>query len=707
MPCVPGVMSEGRILVEGQTCWRLAAAKRVALLVDGAAYFGALAAALERAAHSVLMIGWDFHSRARLRRDAHAEPEADELLSRLDAAVRRRRGLRVHLLGWDFAPLYALDRELLPLLRLDRWSHRRVHFRLDDRHPLGACHHQKIVVIDDALAFCGGLDVTARRWDTPEHGAREPRRAEPGFGEYPPFHDVQMAVDGDAARGLGELARERWRRATGQQLLPVGPSAAAWPEDLPVDIEDVDVGIARTLPALSGKDAEVREVEKLHVESLRAARRFVYMENQYLTSSIVGDVLVERLGERDGPEVLLVLRYSCSGWLEEATMGALRARLLRRLRAADRYDRLRVYHPRLPGVEDSDFTVHSKVTVVDDRLLRIGSANLANRSMGLDTECDLAIEAHRSGSAVAAAVAGFRARLLAEHLGCQREDVEQAVSREGSLIRAVEKLRGGNRSLEPLEGEVAEWLDHLVPEAAVVDPERPARLQELSEDLDLDAGSRSRVWLRVALGVGTVAVLATLWAWTPLRAWTDPEGLTTALGLLRSNAFGPLFGLMVFAVASLAVVPVTALTVAAALVFGWPLGFAIALIGSVLSGSAGYLIGRALWRDAVRRIAGRRLDALNRALAKRGLLAVVTIRLLPVAPFTVVNLVAGASRLRFRDFVVGTFFAMAPGTLLLALAADRAAAAWLEPDPAHVGVVALLAGLLLAGTIALRRVLRR
>jgi len=696
-------MSESPILVEGETCWRLAAAKRVALLVDGAAYFRSLASALELAERSVVMVGWDFHSRTRLRRDAQEAPEADELRSRLDAAARRRPGLRVHVLGWDFAPLYALEREALPLLRLDKQSHRRVHFRLDGQHPVGASHHQKIAVIDDALAFCGGLDVTACRWDTPEHAARDPRRNDPGSGEYAPFHDVQMAVDGDAARSLGDLVRDRWRRATGRRLRAVRPPADPWPEDLPVDIENVEVGIARTLPAISDQQPEVREVEKLHVEALRSARRFIYLENQYLTSSAVGDVLADRLAEREGPELVLVLRYACSGWLEEVTMGVLRARLLRRLRAADRYHRLRVYHPRLPGVEDGDFTLHSKVAIVDDHLLRIGSANLANRSMGLDTECDLAIEAHPGDPAVARAIAGFRARLLAEHLGCDPEAVERAVSREDSLIRAVETLRGGERSLEPLEGEVAEWLDGLVPEAAVIDPERPAQIRELAEDLDRGADGRSREGLRIVLATGLVLGLAVLWTWTPLREWTEPERLNATLGLLRSGAWGPLLGVAAFAVASLAMVPVTALTVAAALVFGWPLGFATAMIGSVLGACAGYLVGRVLWRDSVRRLAGRRLDGLNRALARRGLLAVATVRLIPVAPFTVVNLVAGASRIGFRDFALGTVLAMTPGTLLLALTADRAAAAWREPEPTHVGVALLLASLLVGAMIVLRR----
>jgi uncharacterized membrane protein YdjX (TVP38/TMEM64 family) len=266
----------------------------------------------------------------------------------------------------------------------------------------------------------------------------------------------------------------------------------------------------------------------------------------------------------------------------------------------------------------------------------------------------------------------------------------------------VEKLRGGERSLEPLEGEVPEWLEALVPQAAVIDPERPAKLREMLEDLDEDGG-QPREWLRIGLGTGVVVGIAALWAWTPLREWIGPEQLEATLGVLRSSALGPLVGIAAFALASLAIVPVTALSVAAALVFGWRLGFAIAMLGSVIGASAGYLVGRALWRDSVRRLAGRRLDGLNRALARRGFFAVATVRLLPVAPFTVVNLVAGASRIGFRDFFLGTLLAMAPGTLLLALTADRAAAAWREPDPPHLGLVLLLGGLLLGATILLRR----
>ena len=93
--------------------------------------------------------------------------------------------------------------------------------KLDGAHPPGASHHQKIVVIDDSLAFCGGIDMTGDRWDTREHRDDEPRRITPGGAPYAPWHDATTAIEGPAAAALGELARDRWRRAGGAALAPV------------------------------------------------------------------------------------------------------------------------------------------------------------------------------------------------------------------------------------------------------------------------------------------------------------------------------------------------------------------------------------------------------------------------------------------------------------------------------------------------------
>ena len=82
--------------------------------------------------------------------------------------VRRNRRLRIYVLLWDFAMIYVADREIIPLYAHPWRTHRRIHFRLDGSHPIGASHHQKIVVIDDHVAFVGGLDIAEHRWDEPQ-----------------------------------------------------------------------------------------------------------------------------------------------------------------------------------------------------------------------------------------------------------------------------------------------------------------------------------------------------------------------------------------------------------------------------------------------------------------------------------------------------------------------------------------------------------
>jgi phospholipase D1/2 len=168
-------MSQQRILAEGRNCWRIARAQRAAFLIDGAAYFAAFAAAAEQAQESIFIVGWDVDSRAPLVHDHEGRTPPTELGSFLNALVSRRRRLHVYILDWDFAMLFALEREPLPRLKLGWRTHRRVHFRLDGQHPVGASHHQKIVVVDDAVAFVGGIDLAIRRWDTPEHHADDPR----------------------------------------------------------------------------------------------------------------------------------------------------------------------------------------------------------------------------------------------------------------------------------------------------------------------------------------------------------------------------------------------------------------------------------------------------------------------------------------------------------------------------------------------------
>ncbi len=700
----------GRVLAKGGNCWRVARAGRAGFIVDGESYFRAVREAIRSARRSIFLVGWDIHSELELIRNGGSNDELPTALGPLlDAVADERPELHIYILSWDFAMIYAMEREFFPQYKL-RWkSHDRVRFCLDGEHPLGASQHQKIVVVDDYLAFCGGLDLSQWRWDTCEHRVEDERRKDPRGNSYPPFHDAQMVVDGEAAVALSELVRERWNLASSVEPVDLEREIAndPWPASITPALEQVDVGIARTLPEYESRD-EVREVERLYLDSIAAARRFIYFENQYLSSKRVGDALVARLEEPEGPEVIAVMPEKTGGWLEQHTMDVLRARLLRRLREADRHDRLRVYFVRLSSEPHVALMVHAKIMVVDDEIVRVGSSNLSNRSMGLDSECDLAIESAESNEC-RGAIIDFRRRLLAEHLAVSVDAVGNAEGEHASLVRAIESLRGGARTLEPLSGEVPDEVDKLVPDSKVLDPEKPVEPQELLVSF---VGSEDQKTARsgiVKFGLLAVAVLAlaALWRWTPLGDWLDVENLAAIGEWIDQRPFTPLLLLAAYVVAGLAVIPITLLFVATVMVFGPWVGMGYALAGGELAALAAFGVGHLLGRDTVSRLAGSRVNRISRKLSDRGILTTITLRIVPVAPFTIVNVIAGVSDIRLRDFAFGSLLGMIPGVLAVAFLTDRIVASLRDPSSESIVTLILVVVLVAVGLFGLRRWLGR
>jgi phosphatidylserine/phosphatidylglycerophosphate/cardiolipin synthase-like enzyme len=331
--------------------------------VDGSAYYPAFAEAVERARHSVLIAGWDIHSKIPLRKDGVPRDLPDTLAAFLDAVARRTPGLHIHILSWDFAMLYALERETLPLLQLGWRTHRRVHFRLDGRHPLGACRHQKIVVVDDRVAFLGGFDLAGSRWDTPEHLAGDPATGARGRESLWDLSRRAGRRGGRGGGGAGRLDPRPLARGGAQ-----APDASARPRRSLAsqrrDCRPRRRGLPSSHRARLQGTSEIREIEAVLLEAIANARRHVFLETQYFTSSVIGEALGAALERPHGPEVVAVVPAVCSGWLEEATMGNLRARLLRHLQARDRHRRFRCWYPAAPGLPHG-VNVHSKVVEVD------------------------------------------------------------------------------------------------------------------------------------------------------------------------------------------------------------------------------------------------------------------------------------------------------------------------------------------------------
>jgi phosphatidylserine/phosphatidylglycerophosphate/cardiolipin synthase-like enzyme len=454
------------IVKPGSNCMAAPLARRAAVLIDGAAYFTRLAQCLRKATRSILIVGWDFDASIALEPGSRAE----SLGSLLRSLVEKQPDLHVRVLVWSTAVVHAPGASLPLLLGADWEKHPRIRVQLDTRHPPYAAHHQKMVCIDDDVAFVGGIDLTVGRWDSCEHVESDGRRVNPDGSCYNPVHDAQAVVQGPAAMVLGDVARDRWLKATGEQVPLAQPAGDLWPHDLEPQFRDVPVAISRTLPAWGG-EACVRESVTMVLDAIRASRHSIYIESQYFTSASVGEALRGQLAKPEGPDVVVVVGLSSRGLLERYVMGNNRDRLARQLKATDPYGRFRIYYPTLPcGGRTTALKIHSKLMVVDDILLRVGSSNMNNRSEGLDTECDIAIEATDAGTG--RAIAQVRDMLVGEHLGTGPDIVARALAEEGSLVRAIERLNRGRRGLRELALASGRSL-RPVPGTWLLDPPQP------------------------------------------------------------------------------------------------------------------------------------------------------------------------------------------------------------------------------------------
>jgi phosphatidylserine/phosphatidylglycerophosphate/cardiolipin synthase-like enzyme/uncharacterized membrane protein YdjX (TVP38/TMEM64 family) len=691
----------------GENCNAVAKASRLSFVVDADGYFRLFRRAAERAEKSIVILGWDFDSRTVLENEPGQRPII--LGDFLNDLGRRKRHLRVNILDWDYPIVFGTGRELPPSTGFSWKPHRHIDFRFDDTHPVAGSHHQKIVIFDDKLAFVGGIDLTNKRWDTCDHKAEEPRRI---FEDkpYPPFHDVAMAVDGEAVEPIAKIARARWLAATGERLPAAKANSDPWPDIMPVHAENGLIAVSCTAPATSDSKG-VKEIERLYADMIRAARDYVYVENQYFTSEVIGAALKESLASPQGPHIIVVTRLLSHGWLEEVTMSTLRTQLVRDLRAADRHGRFHCYYPDVNGLCDGTcLDLHSKVMIVDDEWLRVGSSNLSNRSMGMDTECDLTLEAQGDKKA-AAAIRLFRDLLIAEHSGATPEQVAAAEESTGGIVKAIEGALGSDaRNLVQLPA--PELTEAALAMAKVGDPDSPLELEKIVAKVAPETATSKGFAIRkvlYALGgiVAAAIVLALLWTHTPLAEWVTRDNAMRLAQWFSGHWWAPLLVVVAYTPASFIMFPRWIITMTAVLAFGPWQGFVYGFIGILIAGVATFIPGRLVERDTIRRLAGKKLRPVTRFMERKGLIAVTLVRLVPIAPFPIVNLVMGAMRVKLWHFVVGTFLGMLPGMLAATVLSDQLAAA-LE-DPTHVnfwviaGAVLMLVALAVFGPRYMRR----
>ncbi len=393
----------------------------VEVLVDGAAALPQIAEAIENARSSVWIAGWYFSPNFRLRQD-----RAQTLHELLAEAAER---VEVRVLSWAGAPLplFHPDRGEARTMRDELVRGTRIRMALDAKERPFHCHHEKLVVVDDEVAFVGGIDLTSYqgdRLDTSDHPARE------SVG----WHDAAIRIRGPAVADVAAHIRLRWAEVTHEVVAPSVATPAAG---------NVELQVVRTAPERVYRRLECGEFSILesYLRALRAADRFVYLENQFLWSPEIVQVLAEKLSNppRDDFRVLVVLPAKPNNGNDD-TRGQLGV-----LAEADAHAH-RFLACALYRRDGKAVYVHAKIGIVDDKFLTLGSANLNEHSLFNDTEVN--VVTHHAELARAT-----RLRLWSEHL---ERSVDELAARDPTAIydelwrptakEQLERLRSG----EPL-----------------------------------------------------------------------------------------------------------------------------------------------------------------------------------------------------------------------------------------------------------------
>jgi phospholipase D1/2 len=260
----------------------------------------------------------------------------------------------------------------------------------------------------------------------------------------------------------------------------------------------VKVAIARTEPPYDGEPL-VNEIENLFLDSIKAAKDTIYVESQYFAAESICDALQERLEEPDGPEIIIINPQSAQSEFEDDSMHVTRNRMIKQLRDADHHDKFRIYHP--VNAAEEPIYVHAKIMITDTKLIHLGSSNINNRSMGFDTECDMALDDN------ATLIGNMRTKLVCEHIDADPQEFAEALERTGSLIATIEELnRPNGRGLRDLQKRPENLRGKVLAATRFMDPRYTH-----SDDSSAGKGVRPR-HLALVLGVSLIGYLG-WWLW--------------------------------------------------------------------------------------------------------------------------------------------------------------------------------------------------
>jgi phosphatidylserine/phosphatidylglycerophosphate/cardiolipin synthase-like enzyme len=391
------------------------------VLIDGARALPLIASELESAASHVHIAGWYFSPRFALVR-------GDEEVILRDLLARVAQRVEVRVLVWAGAPLplFRPSRRRVRAMQADLTEGTRIVCRLDDKERPLHCHHEKTIVIDDRVAFVGGIDLTSEsgdRFDSSQH----PLRA--GIG----WHDCCARIEGPAVADVADHFRLRWKEVAGETL----PAPATCDP-----AGDVDVQVVRTVPERVYKLAPTGDFRILesYLRALRSAEQFVYLENQFLWSPEIEAVLADKLSNppRDDFRVLIVLPAKPNTGADD-TRGVI-AELITADANAGRLLACTLYSRN--EERSMPVYVHAKIGIVDDRWLTVGSANLNEHSLFNDTEMNIVTHDPRVAKDVRLGLWSEHLELPVEALAGSPSEVIDTLWRRIGLDQRERRERG-------------------------------------------------------------------------------------------------------------------------------------------------------------------------------------------------------------------------------------------------------------------------
>lgn len=685
---------------ENENCWQTSQADHATPLIDGANYYRALHKAICNAKRSIFIVGWDIDSRIRLLRgDEEKNASAPSVISELlKWKAEQNENIKIYLLRWDSSLAFFSQREMWAKEVWDNKTPDNVKTTLDSTIPMGGSQHQKIVVIDDEIAFSGGMDVSTNRWDTREHLIEQPERVGPD-GPHGPLHDVQVLTSGPIVESFAQLVRWRWDRINEQKAIPFSPVKntgsevpPSWPDNFPPTMVDLPCAVARTIPFMDGVEP-AQEVRRMLLDLIAQAQRFIFIENQFTTRQEIAEALNARLKACPELQVIIVSSYEPKGKFESEAYWASRIDFKRILENGVEDNRVKVTYSTLTNEvgESIQKRVHSKVMSIDDRYLVIGSSNISNRSMSLDTEVDLVFAGDTNQNQQD--IIRVRHDLLAEHTGRTIEQVEQ-------IFKSPDPLNNLVTDQAPHGYQLAEVSDDQFTNKAwqpvfssLSDPEKPliAPIQ-MSNGKVVGVGNpkqKTIVFMLIAL---LVLVLGGLIFWAGHSIpWLTADNLEQFLQDTRGTMWVIPTICVIYIIAGLVFFPVTVLSLAVAAVYGPIWGPVYGMLGALLSSATLFGLGHIMGIKGLRKMGGAKVQAVDDKFKDSGVVGVAVIRLIPIAPFSLVNLVAGISSIGLVQFLAGTFLGMFPPMIAKGLVGDSLGKIFTNPSPETIGY--LVAGI--------------